>query len=375
MKTIIINASEAYPIYLGAGLLTGALLKDCCEALNKRVAIITDDNLVHTLAKEIQTQLQRQHITAQLFSFPAGEQHKTREIKQAIEDTLLAHHYGRDTCLIAVGGGVVTDLIGFIAATYCRGVPVIYVPTTLLAMVDASIGGKTGVNTPLGKNLIGSFKQPHAVVMDIHTLNTLPDEEWCNGMAEIIKHALIQDADLFTLLQNNTQNRNADFLIDLIYRSCAIKKNIIEQDEQEHDIRQLLNFGHTVGHAIEHLEKYAISHGEAVAIGILVESYLSMLCGYLDAAALPVIKKLLQSYGLPLRTTAFQDIALFKQVLLLDKKTVNQLPRFVLLDVIGEPHIISEHYTHTVTNELLDKALQWAQRFDVRSTAQGEGCF
>ncbi|MDA9271809.1 3-dehydroquinate synthase, partial [bacterium] len=270
MKTTWIHASTPYPIYIGQQLLETALLADCCTQINKRLVIITDTNLVNSLGIQLQQQLQQQGLQALLLACPAGEIHKTRETKQQLEDELLARQYGRDTCLIALGGGVVTDLVGFLAATYCRGLPVIYVPTTLLAMVDASIGGKTGVNTPHGKNLIGTFTQPQAVFMDINTLNTLPENEWHNGMAEMIKHSLIADATIFKLLQQNVEKiiqRDAIFLIDMIHASCLIKKNIVEQDEQEQGLRQLLNFGHTIGHAIETIEHYRLSHGEAVAIG------------------------------------------------------------------------------------------------------------
>jgi 3-dehydroquinate synthase len=295
---------------------------------------------------------------------PAGEQHKTREVKQQLEDELFKMKCGRDTCIIALGGGVVTDMAGFIAATFCRGVPVIYMPTSLLAMVDASIGGKTAVNTPHGKNLIGTFSQPKAVLIDPDILQSLPTREWHNGIAEIIKHALIADSAMFNSLQKNHHkfaDQNVEFLNELIIRSCEIKKAVVEQDEKELGMRQLLNFGHTIGHAIEKIENYQIAHGEAVAIGIVVESYIAKLCGYLPEQDFQAICDIFPLYHLPMITNAFRDLEQFKQALVLDKKTVANTARFVLLDNIAHPHREGKLYSSSVTPDILDNALSWAQ--------------
>ena len=314
MKTLTYAGSTSYSIYIDHHILESPLLTQYCRALNKRFVIITDSNLKKTWGEKLKQFLLKQKLEVNLLSFKAGETYKTRETKQTLEDALMLQNYGRDTCLIALGGGVVTDLAGFLGATYQRGMPVIYMPTTLLAMVDASLGGKTGVNTFYGKNLIGTFTQPHAVFIDTHTLSTLPQEEWGNGWAEIIKHSLIADSDLFYLLEENispVKFPNHKFLIDLIEKNILIKKNIVEQDEKEQGSRQLLNFGHTIGHAIETLENYRIAHGEAVAIGLLVESYLSVLYGYLENSVLKNLQSLLQQTGLVLQTDAFQDHACF----------------------------------------------------------------
>lgn len=366
MKTLSINLSTSYSIYIDHGLLATNLLKECCIKLNKRPIIITDSNLIHTLGKQLQDSLQKQGLPVECFAFPAGEAHKTRETKQLLEDQLLQKQYGRDTCIIALGGGVVTDLVGFLAATYCRGLPVIYVPTTLLAMVDASIGGKTGVNTPYGKNVVGTFTQPHAVFIDTNMLVTLPDNEWHNGMAEMIKHSLIADANMFTELQHHSEKmkqRHSDFLIEMIYANCLVKKNIVEQDEHEQGLRQLLNFGHTIGHAIETIENYHISHGEAVAIGMLVEAYLSIRYNYLQANTLSTLHKVLQDYGLPLQTSAFLYKQKIQKLLMIDKKTVKNVPRFVLLDKIGKPHQHQNTYSYPVDAAHLSQALDWAAAY------------
>ncbi|PJD91583.1 MAG: 3-dehydroquinate synthase [Legionella sp.] len=364
MKTIIIQASTPYPIYLGQQILTTSILEKTCLALNKRMVMITDSHLYDTLGQSLQKKLQDQGLMVELLSFPAGEHHKTRETKQQLEDELLSRQYGRDTCLLALGGGVVSDLVGFLAATYCRGVPVLYLPTTLLAMVDASMGGKTGVNTALGKNLIGSFSQPHAVIMDTQLLSTLPVNEWQNGMVEMIKHGMIADAGLFELLQtaahDGLQQIPHHVLIEMIYQSCLIKKTIVEQDEHEKGLRHVLNFGHTIGHAIEILEDYALSHGQAVAIGMLVEAYLAVQMGYLPFTALKTLQTVLQAYGLPLKTKAFHDRQSFHQALRLDKKSVQSNPRFVVLDHIGACHHEGLQYSFPVDPMHLTQALDWA---------------
>ena len=336
--------------------------------------MITDAHLVDLIGKKLQHHWQTQGFQVELLSFPAGEVYKTRETKQQLEDTLMKTQYGRDTCLIALGGGVVTDLVGFLAATYCRGIPVIYIPTTLLAMVDASIGGKTGVNTPYGKNLIGTFTQPSAVFMDISLLETFPGREWHNGMAEIIKHSLIADPNLFNQLKNSSnkiKQRDPQFLVNMIYASCLIKKNIVEKDEYEKGLRQLLNLGHTIGHAIEAVEGYRISHGEAVAIGMLVECYLSVQLGYLPESVLKALHALLKDYDLPLSTSAFEDRERFQVGLILDKKSIQKIPRFVLLDKIGQPHCEESLYTSPVEPVYLNQALDWAaQTFGVKANVK-----
>lgn len=361
MNIIHINTSNPYTLYIHDHLLSTNLIANCCKELNKRCVIITDNHLVNSYGKQLQQTLQHDQIDADLLAFPAGELYKTRETKALLEDQLLEKHYTRDTCLIALGGGIVTDLVGFLASTYCRGIPVIYVPTTLLAMVDASIGGKTGVNTPLGKNMIGSFYQPQAVIMDSALLTTLPKAEWINGIVEIIKHSLIADHVFFEeLAAHADQIDQPNFIKTIIYKSGLIKKAIIEQDETDQSIRQLLNFGHTIGHAIEQVEQFAIRHGEAVAIGIIVESYLATCLGILDTDSLNRIIDIFKRYHLPLTTMAFQHKSLLYDALRIDKKTINHIPRFILLKHIGQPFQQHDSYSIKIDSALLDHALDWA---------------
>lgn len=353
MKNIIIDQN----------ILATQYLANYCYSRTEKIVIITDDQVKKHIGTTLTNQLQAANISVALFSFPAGEIYKTRETKQQLEDQLFQHQYGRDTCIIALGGGVVLDLAGFLAATYCRGIPVIYIPTTLLAMVDACIGGKTSVNTVYGKNLIGSFTQPELVIMDIDTLASLSKSEFTNGIVELAKHALIANSNLFATLQAHTSEslRNSpDILVNLVRESAKIKLKIVEQDVTEKHIRKLLNFGHTIGHAVELLEDFSISHGQAVAIGMVVEAYISVKKGILSPSALNDIISFFYQYDISLQTKAFNNSQAFLNALILDKKTINHSPHFVLLGDIGKPYTPDQIYTHTIDIDLLHNALKWA---------------
>jgi len=359
-KSLFLQFEKTVPIYIGTDIYKTHWIH-YCKTRKEQLVLITDSNLIDTLGQDLKTQLESINLNAHLLCIPAGEEHKTRETKQQLEDSLLTKKLGRDICLIAVGGGIVTDLVGFVAATYCRGVPVMHLPTTLLAMVDASIGGKTGVDTPFGKNLIGAFYQPEAVFMDLNVLNTLPNLEWRNGVVEMLKHGLIRDKTLFKRLQKTTHlMHNKAHLLPLIHQSCLIKKEIIECDERDIGIRQLLNFGHTIGHAIEFMEQFKISHGEAVAIGMLVEAYMAVLVGVLDRAIVDEIELTLRQYQLPLQTTAFNNMFAFKQAMQLDKKSAKNQVYFVLLSGIGTTHSEQNKAVFSVDAALLECALEWA---------------
>jgi len=360
-----IQLDPIYPIYLGSGMLS-ELLPDYCRALNKRLVIISDDQVPEELVLGVKHLLSDAGLDVRIFYFSAGEMHKTRETKARLENVLLDWQYGRDTCLLALGGGVTTDLVGFLASTYCRGIPVIYLPTTLLAMVDASIGGKTGVNTRHGKNLIGTFYQPLAVFMDIDVLQTLPAQEWSNGVVEMIKHALIADVELFRQLQTaiSALQQDPQLLLEVIHKSCLIKKNIVERDEKESGMRQWLNYGHTIGHAVECIEEYQLSHGEAVAIGLLVETKLSIEAGFLTTSVLQELEELLIAYQLPLKTTVFQNREALLYQLQGDKKSRARAPHFVMLDKIGSARVSDGTYAFPIESTLLNRVLEWAaERF------------
>jgi len=366
MKTIALtHKSSTCHIHIGTDLFcSDKLLTDATQLANHFI-IITDDTVASLYAKAIVEKFSGEK--CDLLTVAAGENSKSREVKQQLEDKMLNLGCGRDTAIIAVGGGVITDLAGFIAATYCRGIAVIYIPTTLLAMVDAAIGGKTAVNTPFGKNLIGSFYQPFSIFCDINTLKTLPNDELANGLVETIKHALIIDKEFFFSLNTLLDKLNAGQVLSdeelefLIARSCQIKCDIVTQDEYEHGMRQSVNFGHTIAHGIEILKNYHISHGQAVLNGLWVEACLSNLTGYLSDAEFTIIKDSLTNikFHAPINISAAQ-LSQLKQHLVLDKKSINKQARFVLLDEIGKVHTENHHFSFPVDDTTLDLALaQW----------------
>ena len=292
------------------------LLLELCH--HQRVVIISDDTVRALYAEPLTAYLADHHIDAQVLSFAAGEQSKTRATKAALEDQLIELACTRDTCLLALGGGVVTDLAGFVAATYCRGVPVIYLPTTLLAMVDAAIGGKTGVNTACGKNLIGTFTQPKAIIVDVDLLASLPAKEYQFAFAEIIKHALIQDVEYFNFLLEHVEQlkrRDTVVLKQVIQRSIDIKSTIVTMDQTEQGCRELLNAGHTIAHGLECLSDYTLPHGQAVAIGLLVEAVMAMRLGLLPETDFVRIHDLLKAFELPLTIQFAISTDKFKQAL------------------------------------------------------------
>jgi len=290
----------AYPVHVGRGLLAAlpALVPEIARA--HRIAVITDDTVGPLYADRIAAELGEDR--SLLISLPPGEDQKTRMSWAQITDALLEARFGRDSLLIALGGGVIGDLTGFVAATYLRGVPFLQVPTTVLAMVDASIGGKTGVDTAHGKNLVGAFHPPVAVVADLDTLATLPLPERVNGLAEALKHGVICDAAYFH------EVASTDFAAPdwerIVGRSVEIKTDVVSADEREHGVRKTLNFGHTIGHAIEQLLQYAVPHGACVAFGMLVETRIAIAMGLCDPSLEPQLLDALTEFGFPVSLPA-----------------------------------------------------------------------
>lgn len=350
--------SNCYEIEIGAGILKEKIAH-YLSSFSHRMAIITDDVIAPLYGEPLLRSLLSLGLDVHLFSFPHGEKNKTRATKERLEDQLFEKQFGRDTCVIALGGGVVTDLAGYLAATYCRGIPFVSIPTSLMGMVDASIGGKTGVNVSYGKNMLGCIYQPKKVFIDPSILKSLPKKELVNGIVEMIKHGLIADFALFEYLEKNSTQLNAGLLENAIFESCRIKQEIVEQDEKEQGKRRLLNFGHTVGHALEILSHYSISHGEAVAIGILVESYLSVQLGILPQNSLDRIKKILVEYEIPLKLSSKFSIEDLIDAMALDKKSVKGRPRFVIINTIGSAVPYGSVYCTTVEEPLLKQALKW----------------
>jgi 3-dehydroquinate synthase len=277
---------------------------------------------------------------------PDGEEYKTLEVLNRIFDALLAARCDRRTTLIALGGGVIGDMTGFAAASYQRGVPFIQVPTTLLSQVDSSVGGKTGVNHALGKNMIGAFYQPRAVIIDTDTLNTLPDRELASGLAEVIKYGLIRDPEFFAWLEANLDKllaRDAEALAYAIHRSCQNKAEVVAADERESGVRATLNLGHTFGHAIETGLGYGEwLHGEAIAAGMVMAADLSRRLGWLTAAETARIEKLIRRARLPVRAPGSLSPARFLELMAVDKKVLDGRLRLVLLKHLGEAAVTDE---------------------------------
>ncbi len=353
----------SYPIEIQYGLLDNIpLLKLMLEKLASRFAIVADWQVAGYYGKDLCDNLNSAGLDVDLFIFPSGEINKNRTVKEKIEDQLFKKNFGSDSCIIALGGGVTTDLGGYVAATYCRGIPLVNIPTSLLGMVDASIGGKNGVNVPYGKNLLGCIYQPKMVLIDSVTLRTLRVEELRNGFVEMIKHGVIADDTYFAFLSDNIDkllSLDSETIERAIYESCRIKKEIVEQNEKESRKRHLLNFGHTIGHALEHLTHFSISHGEAVAIGMLVESHLAIQLGKLKQKDFDRLKSILLRYGLLLKLEEKFSVEALLEAMILDKKSKKGAPRFVLIESIGVPDSCDSEYCTVVKQDVLVKTLEW----------------
>ncbi len=324
-------------MFIGPGLLEEipGLLTRYVPA--SKYAVISDSIVGPLYGTSLVTALQRQ-IPAVLITFPAGEWNKTRETWANLTDRLLENGLGRDGAVVALGGGVAGDLAGFTAATYMRGIPYVQVPTTLLAMVDSSVGGKTGVDTPRAKNLVGAFHQPRLVVADTSTLRSLPLAQFIAGMAEAIKHGAIADAEYFEQIlrwRDAALGRDPGVLAAIVRRSVEIKSALVARDERETGPRSALNFGHTVAHALETVLGYELLHGEAVAIGMAVEASLGERIGVSVPGTRRAIVEALQSYGLPHSIPPQADPTQLVEVMSRDKKVRSNTVRFALLERIG----------------------------------------
>ena len=344
-------------------ILIGAKLDKLGEEMSRlrvgtKVAVVTNPTVNKLYGKTVLTSLAAAGFTSMPVEIPDGEQHKTLDWANAIFTALLINTFDRRSPLVALGGGVIGDLTGFAASSYMRGVPFVQVPTTLLAMVDSSVGGKTGVNHPLGKNMIGAFYQPRLVLMDLDALKTLPKEELLSGMAEVIKYGVIWDHELFEFLEKNRDkilNLEEGPLGHIIRRSCEIKADVVSKDEREGGLRAILNYGHTVGHAVETLSDYASRHGEAVAIGMVYAAKLAHRTGLCDARIPERIEKLINAYGLPTSLSVMKPrptVTQFMDMIQVDKKAEAGKVRFVLPKKIGEV-VITREWDEQQIQELL----------------------
>ena len=341
METLTVNLGErSYPIHIGAGILerAGEMLQQA--GLRGRVAVVTNPIVAQLYLDPVHEALKRCGFEVTPILLPDGEEHKTLKSLAAIYDRLIADRLERKSCLLALGGGVIGDLTGFAAATYLRGVPYVQLPTTLLAQVDSSIGGKTAVNHEDGKNLIGAFYQPKLVLIDVDVLQSLPQRELVAGLAEVIKYGIIEDADLFQLLElrvGDVIKLDQELLSRIILKSCAIKARVVEADEREDDQRAVLNFGHTIGHALEAATGYKqFLHGEAVGIGMVKAVALSIQQGFCDQQSFERVIKLVKKAGLPSEFPSGVSTQNLIQNMEVDKKAAEGKIKFVICCGIGK---------------------------------------
>jgi len=351
METIfeIRCGQAAYPVLFGSD--AGEALARVWRPAWRQGIIIADSHTAALFSDRIAIAIGAMVRCCIQLQFKAGERSKTRTTKAKLEDAMLAARGDRDACIVAVGGGVVLDMAGFVAATYMRGIAHINVPTTLLAQVDAAIGGKTGVNTGAGKNLIGAFHQPQAVIVDPSTLRTLPPSEIRSGLAEMVKHAVVADAGLFRGLEVWAATGERIPATDLISRSIMIKARTVAEDERDGGMRQILNFGHTAGHAIEKATSHRVRHGDAVAAGMMVEAAVAHRFAGFPETALSRLRQLLATLGLPIRPQCAFDDALGS--MLLDKKRTGDEIRCALPSEIGAVRRDGDGWTVAVPPELM----------------------
>ncbi len=333
-------ASRAYSIEIGSGLLTSVGASIAALGIGQKGVVITDSRVGPLYADQVIQSLAQAGLQTTLLTVPAGEKSKSLSIAESLLEQMTAAGLDRGSFVVALGGGVIGDLAGFVASIYFRGIPYVQIPTTVLAQVDSSIGGKTGVNLATGKNLVGSFHQPRAVFADVSTLETLPPREFNEGFAEIIKHAIIRDAALFRQLENF---KRAD-LAEIIHRNIEIKAAIVSEDEFESKgLRALLNFGHTIGHGIENAAGYGtLLHGEAISLGLIAASRLSVTHAGMPLAECVAIEKLLTQFELPTQLTANIATESILNAMAKDKKFAAGQIRFILSSGLGQAHISND---------------------------------
>lgn len=359
LHTLTVHAqSHDYPIFIGQSGTTPDTIDLASQIIpfikGKQVLIVSNEVVAPLYLDKLKSELD-EHFTVATCVLPDGEAHKNQDSINAIYDVLMTHHFARDCTLVALGGGVIGDMVGFASASYMRGVNFIQVPTTLLAQVDSSVGGKTGINHPLGKNMIGAFWQPVCVLADMGTFGTLDEREFSAGMAEVVKYALIFDHEFLVWLENNTQkilDKDADTLSHMVYRCCDYKAKIVASDEREAGARALLNFGHTFGHVIETHEGYGTwLHGEAVSIGMMQASVMSHKMGLIERADVARVARILRAFNLPIKPPAIApETAL--NLMGHDKKVKAGKIRLVLLKSLGEAFVGSEFDMETLVQVL-----------------------
>ncbi len=344
MRTLRVLTGQPYDILIEGGFLT-EVPKDLVHlALGHRYAIISDSQVAELLGEDLLRLFEEAGLEAQLFTFPAGEASKNMDTVVEIARQMVRAGFDRKCAVVALGGGVTGDLAGFLASIYLRGVPYVQIPTSLLAQVDSSVGGKTGVDLPEGKNLLGTFYQPARVYIDYGVLSTLPLEHLKNGLAEVVKYGCIASPELFSFLEEKAERLllyDAEALEHIIYESCRIKAEVVSRDEKEGGLRRILNFGHTIGHAIEAAMDYKMLHGFCVSIGMVAAARLSEELGLAQGLS-PRLEALLQKLDLPIRLPAELEIETIMKFLRADKKVWRGKLTFVLLKGLGQTIFFEE---------------------------------
>jgi 3-dehydroquinate synthase len=348
---------RSYPIYFGSGL-TASFAPTCQQhGIPRRVVIVTDTNVAHHYLGPLENNLKHFDFVVSSIVIPPGENQKSLQRSDALFTALLKQGVGRKSAIIALGGGVIGDLAGFVAATYQRGVVLVQVPTTLLSQVDSSVGGKVAVNHSLGKNMIGAFYQPRFVWIDAETLRTLPPREIVCGLGEVIKYGVVFDAEFFAYLETNLDqiiNLDPASVLHVQARCCELKAHVVAEDEREQGLRAVLNYGHTVGHALEAAGRYrALKHGEAVLLGMIAESFISREMGLLPQDTHDRIVQMIRRLPVKFDKSSFSPARVLKAIAL-DKKSVDGKPRFVLPNRLGEVQVVDE-----VDSALVQSSLQY----------------
>lgn len=364
MDKIRVELNErSYEILIGEGIVSGVGERLLRFSIGKKIAVVSNPKVSELYGQRVLNSLKKEGFEPYLILIPDGEMYKDFFWAYHILTKLLEFGFDRKSSLIALGGGVIGDITGFVASVYMRGIPYIQIPTTLLAQVDSSVGGKTAVNHPLGKNMIGTFWQPCLVWIDVETLDSLDDREFLSGVAEVIKYGIIWDREFFNFLNLKREkilSRKKDVLIPMIKRACEIKAEVVSKDERESFLRAILNYGHTIGHAIETLTGYSTYlHGEAVSIGMVTEARLSHFLGFLSKEEFEQIRETIKSFGLPVEIPPIIEPDALIKTIMIDKKNIEGKIRVVIPEEIGKMKINFEvkeaEIKKAISNSTLDK--------------------
>jgi len=385
MKTLVLDLPQAsaksYKIFVGCGALKNVpkILRQLHHPAS-RYLIITDTIVKKIAGDALLQTLKKANLKADLVTFPTGEKNKNERTHSKLIHRMLAKKCDRDTMILALGGGVVGDLAGYVAATYMRGISYVQIPTTLLAMVDSSIGGKVGVDTPSGKNLIGTFWHPQAIIVDTDFLKNLPEQQLASGLMEAVKIFLTHDHEFFEFTQKNwskifdlksnvkTKNflqkqKKSSLLQKILTRAIQLKIDVITRDERENSERMVLNFGHTIGHAVEHLSKYKFSHGYSIALGMLVETKISQLLGILSEKDFQIIRSTFKQFSIQEKDLQKFSTQAVLSLTRIDKKSINAKARYIFLEKIGKVKNVNNMFAHEVDPKIVREALHF---FSVR---------